>query len=142
MGIGFAVLFLLMLWHGATFSWNLLWLPLLTLVLVALTLGVGLFTAALSVQFRDIRFVVPFALQIWMFASPIMYFQSLHPHSPWHWLIDINPLSGILDAYRSCDLGQPFAWQPLAWSVAFSLVFGWMALTIFRRMERSFSDII
>ena len=116
-------------------------MPFLTVILAGLTLATGLFTSALAVQFRDIRFIVPFALQIWMFASPIIYYSSrLKGHL--RLVMDANPMSGILQAYRCLLLGDPFHPGPLVYSIGFTLVFLLVGLRTFRGMERSFSDII
>ena len=139
--IGFAVLLLLMPFYHWPWKWGILLVPALTLVLAGLTLATGLFTSALAVQFRDIRFIVPFGLQIWMFASPIIYYSTrLKGHM--RLLMNANPMSGILEAYRSLLLGDPFHPGPLLYSIGFTLVFLWVGLRTFRGMERSFSDII
>ena len=140
-GIGFAVLLLLMPFYHWPWSWGILLVPLLTLLLAGLTLATGLFTSALAVQYRDIRFIVPFGLQIWMFASPVIYPSSrLHGHLLQ--VMNANPVSGILGAYRHLLLGEPFHLGPLLYSAGFTLVFLLIGLRTFRGMERSFSDII
>jgi lipopolysaccharide transport system permease protein len=115
-------------------------------VLVGLTflcaLGVGLWLSALNVQYRDIRYAIPFLIQIWMFVSPVIYPVSLVKEN-YQWLLALNPMGGVINAYRACLLGhQPIDWGLLALStvVIFTLFLG--GLYYFRRMEKVFADLV
>ncbi|MDH3638004.1 MAG: ABC transporter permease [Gammaproteobacteria bacterium] len=139
--VSFAVL-LLMLWYfEINLSLSLTLFPLLTLLLVVLALGVGILLAALTVSYRDFRYVVPFALQIWMFATPIVYPMSIIPES-WRWLWYLNPMTGIIDGFRACFLHQEVhlgsLWVSLFVS-SFVLILG---ISYFRKVEHRFADVI
>jgi lipopolysaccharide transport system permease protein len=115
-------------------------------VLVGLTflcaVGAGLWLSALNVQYRDIRYAIPFLIQIWMFVSPVIYPVSL-VNENYQWLLALNPMGGVINAYRACLFGhQPIDWGLLALStsVIFTLFLG--GLYYFRRMERVFADVV
>jgi lipopolysaccharide transport system permease protein len=122
-------------------SWNLLMLPVMLALVSLLALGVGTWMSALNVKYRDVRYALPFAMQLWMFVSPIIYPADLIP-SRWHWLIALNPLTGIIGGFRSALLAQPFDWRGLSVSAVLMLALLAFGLGYFRRMERRFADII
>lgn len=140
-GISFLILIGLMLYYGIMPTLGtLLIIPLVALTILA-ALGVGTLVSALNVAYRDFRYVIPFLLQIWMFLTPVVYPVRMVP-ARWQWLLSLNPMSGIVDAYRSAILGKPFAWDNLAISFCagvFAVVGGAL---YFRRVERHFADII
>lgn len=139
--ISTVVLFALMAWYGVGWSANLLVAPFLLFAVVVMALGVGTFLAALTVTYRDFRFVVPFLVQIWMYATPVVYSSSLVPEK-WQWVLFLNPMAGVIDAFRSAFLGQPFDWSAIGLSMAVGLaVFLW-AIAYFEKVERRFADII
>ncbi len=97
--------------------------------------------AALNVQFRDVQQATPFLLQIWMFATPIVYPGSLVPER-YRFVYELNPMAGVIAAYRASALGEPIPWQSLVVACAVTLILlatGWWQ---FRRMERHFADIV
>jgi homopolymeric O-antigen transport system permease protein len=115
-------------------------------VLVALTflcaVGVGLWLSALNVQYRDIRYAIPFLIQIWMFVSPVIYPVSLVKEK-YQWLLAINPMGGVIHAYRASLLGhQSVDWQLLALSTLIILAIFLGGLYYFRRMENVFADVV
>ncbi len=115
-------------------------------VLVALTflcaVGVGLWLSALNVQYRDIRYAIPFLIQIWMFVSPVIYPVSLVKER-YQWLLAINPMGGVIHAYRASLLGhQSVDWQLLGLSTLIILALFLGGLGYFKRMERTFADIV
>src|SRR6266404_9307461 len=103
--LSFAVLLVMMLYYGIRPTWNILWLPLFLLLAVVTALGVGLWLSALNVQFRDVRYVVPFITQFWMFATPIAYPSSLL-REPWRTVYGLNPMVGVVEAFRWALLGS------------------------------------
>jgi lipopolysaccharide transport system permease protein len=114
--------------------------------LIALTflcaLGVGLWLSALNVQYRDIRYAIPFLIQIWMFLSPVIYPVSL-VKGKYQLLLALNPMGGVINAYRSSILGhQPIDWLLLTISAGIILLIFFSGLFYFRRMERTFADIV
>jgi lipopolysaccharide transport system permease protein len=139
--IAFAILIVLMIYYGVGATWNLLMLPALVLLTTLLAIGVGMWTSALNVKYRDIRYALPFAIQLLMFATPIIYPVSIVPER-WRWALNINPLSGIIEAYRAAFFGRPFNWPALAASTVITFALLIYAAFYFRRMERTFADIV
>lgn len=138
--LSFTVYLAIMLWYMRLPGLTVLLLPLLLLLTVITALGTGYLLAGLTVTYRDFRFVIPFMLQVWMYASPVIYPVTLLPEK-YRWIMALNPMSGIIGGFRSTLLNQPIDWSGLAISslVAISvLVFG---LYNFRRVERRFADI-
>lgn len=140
--IAFAVLVVLMIYYGVALTWSVLALPLLVTLTSLLALGVGMWMSALNVKYRDVRYALPFLIQLWMFASPIIYPASLLPEK-WRWVLWLNPLSGIIEGYRASLLGQTaFDWPALAISTVITLAVLIYSAYSFRRMERTFADIV
>jgi lipopolysaccharide transport system permease protein len=138
--IGFVVLFVVTAIYGIKPTFAALWLPVLLLLAVLTALAVGLWMSALNALYRDVRYVIPFVIQVWMFASPVAYPSSLVPQR-WRWLYGLNPMAGVIDSFRwaMTGHGQPPSLLLLASSavVAFVLVGG---LFFFNRMESSVAD--
>lgn len=140
--LAFAILLVMVLIYGIVPGWRMLWLPLLVLLALTISLGVGLWLAALSVQFRDVRFLVGFLIRIWFFASPVTY-SSKMLEEPLHTLYGINPMVGVVDGFRWALLGSGEApGATIALSVAVSLIILVGGLFYFRRMEKTFADVI
>jgi lipopolysaccharide transport system permease protein len=140
--IAAVMMFILMAIYQFTPSWQMLMLPVWTLVLLLMSLGVGLFTAALTVSYRDVQYVLPVATNILLMASPIAY--SLSNVTGWlKTAVNLNPLAGVLIAFRSAALGTlpPDGWA-LAYSVILSVVVFWLGAISFKQMEKKFADII
>ena len=106
-----------------------------------LATGVGMFMSALNVKYRDIRYALPFCIQIWMFASPIIYPVTLVPKQ-WRWLLHLNPMAGIIDGYRAAIFGKPFDWQGLTIASGITIAVLVYAAFHFRRMEKTFADVV
>lgn len=139
--ISTVVLFALMLWYGLGWSANLLLAPVLLLAVIFIALGVGTLLSALTVAYRDFRFVVPFLVQIWMYATPVVYPASLVPEK-WQWVVFLNPMAGVIEAFRSAFLGRPFDVSSIGISLLMGIVFFVWAVAYFERVERRFADII
>lgn len=139
--ISFLVLVVLMIYYGVALSWTLLILPLLLLMATLFALGVGAWLSALNVKYRDIRFVLPFLIQLWMFLSPVIYPPAFVPQR-WRWLLTLNPLTGIIEGFRSALFSRSFNWMALGVSTIVILVVLIYAAYAFKRMERRFADII
>jgi lipopolysaccharide transport system permease protein len=127
--------------YGAAPGWGVLMLLALVPLTTLLALGVALWTSALNVKYRDVRHALPFVIQIWMFVSPVIYPASLVP-AKWRWLLDLNPMSGLITGYRSALFDRPFDWAALAASAALTLGFLAFAVWNFRRTERTFADVV
>ena len=139
--LGFLVLVPLMLYYGVVPGAHLFMLVPLVLLAALLALGVGMWMSALNVKYRDVRFALPFLIQLWMFASPVIYPLSQVPQG-WRWVMALNPMTGVIQGFRSALLGQPFDWGSLAASAAVTLAALVYAAYSFRRMEKSFADIV
>jgi lipopolysaccharide transport system permease protein len=139
--IAFVLLVGLMLYYKITLTWNLLLFPVLMLLTTLLALGVGMWLSALNVKYRDIRFALPFIVQLWMFISPVFYPSSILPEK-WRFLFQLNPLTGIIDGYRSSLFGRPIDWTTLAVSTVITIVLLVYASYSFRRMEKTFADVV
>jgi lipopolysaccharide transport system permease protein len=139
--IAFGILIVLMIYYGVGMTWNLLMAPALVALTALLAVAVGMWTSALNVQYRDIRHALPFAVQLLMFVTPIIYPISFAP-ARWRWVFLLNPLAGIIDGYRSAFFGRPFDWPRLAISVAATLALLIYAASYFRRVERTFADVV
>ena len=120
---------------------NLLMLPVLILLITLFTWGLGMWISATNVKYRDVGVILPVLTQLWMFVSPVAYPVSLVPAN-WRWLYFLNPVAGIIEGFRAAILGTGFTWAPLAYSGVFTLILFVYAAHVFRRMERSFADII
>ena len=140
--IAFAVLIVMMLYYSLLPTLNVLWLPLFFLLAMVTSLGVGLWLSALNVEYRDVRFIVPFITQFWLFVTPIAYPSSLLPE-PWHTLYGLNPMVGVVEGFRWALLGTKTAPGPIiAVSSAAAIVILITGAFYFRRMEKTFADIV
>ncbi len=140
--LAFVVLLFMMIYFKLWPTAAILWLPLLLLLAFVTALGVGLWFSALNVEFRDVRYVVPFLTQFWMFATPVAYPSSLL-HEPWRTLYGLNPMAGVVEGFRWALLGNVAAPGPLIWaSAAAALVILVSGAFYFRRMERTFADVV
>ena len=139
--IAFVLLLGLMLYYRVSLTWNLLLFPALVFLTALLATGVGMWLSALNVKYRDIRFALPFIVQLWMFLSPVFYPSNVLPEK-YRWAFALNPLTGIIDAYRSSLFGRPIDWTALGVSSLITIVLLVYASYSFRRMEKTFADIV
>ncbi len=141
--LAFVVLLGLMVYFGVAPTANVVWLPLLLLLVIATALGVSFVLAAMNVQFRDVKYAVPFLLQSWMFATPVVYPASLIEDPLWHALYALNPMVGVIEGFRWALLGTDTA---PGMSVVVSSVVAMCLLVggafYFKRMERTFADVV
>ncbi len=138
--IAFVVLLVMMLYYGIVPTVNTLWLPLFLLLALTTALGTGLWLSAMNVKFRDVRYVVPFIVQFWLFATPIAYPSSLLPE-PWRTLYGLNPMVGVVEGFRWALLGTATApGLIIALSASMSVVILISGAFYFRRMEKMFAD--
>jgi lipopolysaccharide transport system permease protein len=142
-GVSFLVMIGLMLYYGVAFTWNMLWLPVLILLALATALAVGLWLSALNVQYRDVQHMIPFLLQAWMYASPVVYSLDMIQSSPLARLVfGLNPVSGVIQGFRWVLLGSSPPDQLMLVSVIMVFVLLISGLFYFRRMERHFADTV
>ena len=135
------ILFVLMIYYGRAFTSALLLVPFLVLHLTLLALSLGLLFAALNVKYRDIGTVLPVLLQLWLFASPVIYPATFVP-AKWNWLYDLNPLSGLISGFRAALLGVGFDWRGLLISLSVTLALLIYSTFVFKRMEDEFADVV
>jgi lipopolysaccharide transport system permease protein len=129
------------IYYHVALTWSLLLLPAFVALLVLLALAVGLLISALTVKYRDLRHVVPFMMQFWFFASPVIY-PATKVQGHWYWLLAANPVTGIVEGFRAALVGRalPLASVALAAALTFALIT--CATYIFRRLEANFADVI
>ena len=140
--IAFGVLLILMMYFGVRPGIHVLWLPVLFLLAFVTALGVGLWLAALNLQFRDVKYTVPFLVQLWMFATPIAYPSSLL-QEPWRSVYALNPMVGVVEGFRWALLGTKTAPGPMVLvSAAMALAMLAGGAYYFRRMEKNFADLV
>lgn len=138
----FVVLLLLMMFYGVVPTLNIVWLPFFLLLALVTSLGVGLWLAALNVQYRDVRYIVPFLTQFWMLATPVAYPSSLMK-DPWRTIYGINPMVGVVEGFRWALLGTKTAPGPMIWvSALAALLLLISGAFYFRRMEKTFADVV
>jgi len=121
-------------------SWQVVFVPLLVVLTIMASLGFAFILAALTVAYRDFRYVVPFMVQAMMYLSPVVYPVSIVPQK-YHWVLALNPMAGIIDGYRSAVLGRPWNGTTLGVSAASACVLFLFGLFYFRKTERRFADI-
>ncbi len=140
--IAFGVLLLMMVWYQAPIQPQILLMPVFVALAFMAALAVGLWLAALNVEYRDVRYVIPFLTQFWLFCTPILY-SSTGVQSEWkRILLGVNPMSGVVEGFRWCLLGKPAPGPMLAVSAITIIVMLVGGLFYFRRMEKGFADLV
>lgn len=138
LAIAFGLLILMMFYYGIGFSVNILMIPFLILLFSLLAVGVGMWMSALNVKYRDIRYALPFLIQLGMFASGII---TPIPDN-WRWLTALNPVAALIEAFRAACFGKPFDWLSIGIAAAITFIILILSAYNFRKMERSFADVI
>lgn len=140
--IGSAALAAMLFYYGVSISPLAVLAPPLILITMVNALGFGIWAAALNVRYRDVQYMVPFLLQIWMFMTPVIYPSSMLDEG-WRWLMFLNPMTGAIEALRAAILGAtPLPWAGLALSASIGAVIFISGVFYFRRVERYFADVI
>ncbi len=141
LAVAFLLLIVLCIYYGTPFTSNILLLPLFILLMALLALGVGLLSAALTVKYRDLRHALPFIIQLWMFASPVIYPMTIVPQK-WKLLFMINPVAGIVEGFRASLTGGRLDWMHISVSAAITLLVLAVAVYVFRGLEDTFADVV
>lgn len=136
-----AILIILMIFFATPVTSQIVLAPLFLFLAFVQAVSLGTLFSALNVRFRDVKFALPFLLQVWMIASPIFYPSSILPEK-WRLFFAINPLTGILEGFRSALFGTGFDWPVIAVSCASLLILMLFSLFVFKRMEDDFADMI
>lgn len=139
--VALVILIFMMICYGISPGIGFFVLPLVLLAIVVATLGTGLILAAQNVSYRDFRYVIPFLTQFWFFATPVIYPAGMVPE-PWRWMLNLNPMAGLITMFRAGMLGQPLPWPDFAVSATSALVLLAVGVFHFTRVERSFADIV
>ena len=141
LGIAAVLLVGMLVYYGFSVTWAYLMILPLIVITTLVTLGVGIWVSALNVKYRDVRYALPFLIQVWFFLTPIIYPSSLVPKE-WRWLLALNPLTGIVESFRASLFGRQVPWLALLYSVGLALIMLVYSSYTFRRMERSFAEFI
>lgn len=141
--ISMALLLALMVWCGVWPTWRILTIPIFLLIAFGAALGLGLFLATMSVRYRDFQFVVPFLLQIGLYASPVGFYSEVVPEQ-WRLLFSLNPMVGVIDGFRWALLGSSFHLEGASLAVSASVAGAclWFGVIFFKRHERAIADVI
>ncbi len=141
--VSFVILAGLMVWYRHAVTWRILVLPLFILLAMITALGFGYLFSALNVRYRDFRHMVPFMVQFGLYISPVGFSTQVVPEN-WRLAYSINPMVGVIDGFRWALLGKGFGFYLPGFllSVAFTVFIFWLGLTYFRRLERTFADVI
>ena len=140
--LAFIVLLGIMLYYGLAPTINVVWLPFFLLLALVTSLGVGLWLSAMNVQFRDVRYTVPFLAQAWLFVTPIAYPSSMLAE-PWRTVYGLNPMAGVVEGFRWALLGSGSApGSMMIASVVVAVTLFVSGAFYFRRMEQSFADVL
>lgn len=140
--IAFLILIGMFFYYGEVPHWHVIVMPVFLGMALLTAFGVGLWLSALNVKYRDVAYALPFLMQLWLYATPVIYPVSLVPHR-WHWLLALNPMAGVVDGFRWVVLGRGLP----NYTVFGTSALAGLALTIsglwyFRRFERQFADVI
>ena len=141
LAVAFLLLIPVAIYYGVGVHASLLLLPLFVLLMAILALGIGFLAAASTVKYRDLRHALPFIIQLWMFASPVIYPVSIVPPR-WRWVVTINPVAGIIEGFRAALTGQQFNWPHIAIAAATSVGLLLVSIYGFRRFEDTFADVV
>ena len=141
--ISFVILLGLMVYYRYAPGWTMLLLPLFLLLALLASLGPGLWITALNVKYRDFRYVIPFIVQFGLYVSPVGFSSSVIPDR-WRLLYSLNPMVSVIDGFRWCILGGDSAiyWPGFALSLVVVAFFLWLGISRFRKMEKTFADLI
>jgi lipopolysaccharide transport system permease protein len=139
--IAFMLLVIMMIYYRVPLTMQVLFLPVLVLLTALFGLGVGTWMSALNVKYRDVRFALPFLIQLWLFVSSVIIPSSSLPQKL-RWALLLNPMSAIIEGYRSALFGLPFDWPALGVATAFTIGMLFYSVYSFGKAERSFADII
>lgn len=141
-GFSLIILLFLMAFYGVHLTWNILALPLLTVLALLAALGVGLWISALNVKYRDFEHALPFVIQAWLYASPVAYSIALIPTGVWQTLYGLNPMAGVIQGFRWALLGGSPPGLLFGASIIVVVIVLFGGIIYFRKMEDGFADIV
>jgi lipopolysaccharide transport system permease protein len=139
--IALGVLGAIMLWYGRFPTWGALMLPVLILIMMMTSAGVGMILTSMAIQFRDVKHAMPFVVQLLMYAAPVVYPTTIVPESL-RWVYALNPMVGVIEGFRAALLGtRAMPWSWIATGLAVAIIVFMVGLFQFRRQERIFADV-
>jgi len=143
--VDFAISLLLivavMVYYKVSPTWNLVYLPLLVMLMMIVPTGVGLWLSALAIRYRDVKFTMPFLIRMLMYSAPVLYTASAIPEQ-FRLLYSLNPIVAVIEGYRACLLGTPMPWNYILPGSVVAVLILILGAMYFRRMERVFVDVI
>lgn len=139
--ISLLLLVVVMIYYHVSPTWNLLYLPLMVLLMMAVPAGVGLWLSALAIRYRDVKFALPFIIRMLIYSAPILYTASSIPDK-YRLIYSLNPIVAVIEGYRDCLLGLPMSWEYILPGTATTIIILVFGAMYFRRMERVFVDVI
>jgi lipopolysaccharide transport system permease protein len=140
--VALVILLIMILLFGIPFGWQILLMPVFLVLLLVCGLGVGLWLGAANVQYRDVQVLVPFLLQLWMYASPVVYSAQMLTDPIWKFIFNLNPMACVLQGFRWCLLGTAAPGPELLISSAVAFIFLASGLAVFQRVQRNMADIV
>jgi lipopolysaccharide transport system permease protein len=139
--IAMALVVVLMAWYRLAPTWNIVYLPLIMIVMVAAAAGLGMWLTAMAIQYRDVKYALNFVVQLMMYVTPVVYSASIVP-AEWQSIYALNPMVGVIEGFRAALLGgRPMPWEWIAIGSVMSVVLLISGLLYFRRQERLFADV-
>jgi lipopolysaccharide transport system permease protein len=139
--ISLALMAALMAWYRFAPDWRIVCLPLFVLLAVLASLGPGLWLTAVNVRYRDFRYAIPFLVQLGLYVSPVGFSSSVVP-AQWRLVYALNPMVGVIDGFRWCLLGSPIDWRVVGVGLAVVALMLWVGIAQFRRLEKTFADLL
>jgi lipopolysaccharide transport system permease protein len=143
--VDFAISLLLLLgvmfYYQVSPTWNLVYLPLLILLMMSIPAGIGMWLSALAIRFRDVKFAMPFVIRMFIYSAPILYTASSIPEA-YRLLYSLNPIVAVIEGFRACLLGMPMPWEFILPGVVTAGILLLSGAFYFRKMERVFVDVI
>jgi lipopolysaccharide transport system permease protein len=139
--VSFVILIGMMIYYRAPVTTSILLIPVLAALITLFSLALGMWISALNVKYRDIGIALPVLMQLWMFVSPVAYPSSLVPEA-WRWLYSLNPMAGIIEGFRNALFGRDVEYSALVSATAATLILFVYSVYAFRRMEKTFADIV
>ncbi|HEB86956.1 MAG TPA: ABC transporter permease [Gammaproteobacteria bacterium] len=139
--ISLLLLVAVMIYYQVAPTWNLIYLPLLIVLMMTVPAGIGLWLSALAIRYRDVKFAMPFVIRMLIYSAPILYTSSSIPED-YRFLYSLNPIVAVVEGYRACLLGLPMPWEYIFPGAAVAIVLLFFGTIYFRKMERVFVDVI
>lgn len=140
--IALVIFFILMIFYRINFTWRLTLIPLFIFIAIITALSVGLWLTSLNVKYRDVRYVIPFLTQFWLYATPIAYSSSLIPEN-WMWVYSLNPMVGVVEGFRWMMIGHELQFPPYFFiSIVVVIVILLTGFMYFKKTEDTFADVI